>query len=364
MVRFWMLVSIFFLLLGSLGCQSEPERLGWQSQTLYALETKIQTVAYGRLWEGEIPCLALAAADGRCVVLWYETEEWKHRELHQAPGGLNAIAIGDADATTPGPDLVVGTGTGQVLRIYVPQEGDVLVKLIFQAESPIGDIAVFDLDPNSDGSEILVVTESGRATVLYQPEEAVTGAYRPRVVLQDTARLRNIVVGKFGPQSQEAAIFVGASGLVSRIYAAGDNWRTGELYKNPEPLARIAVGNVDPDSETIELVLVDDVGLITLLRQRSGQFVPQAVHKEERSLRGVAVGEFQADIPGEEFAVFGYGKEVALFTRRGSEFDRRVLFQDSDRGHWLIANQIYSDTAEYELVAVGYSGKVTLIFMK
>ncbi|MBU0755929.1 MAG: hypothetical protein KJ645_12370 [Planctomycetes bacterium] len=347
------------LFLGS--CQSEVVVRTWKSHTLYTMDSKIQTVAFGSLWEDEIPCLALAAADGRCIVLWEQEGTWRHRELHQAPGGLTAAAIGDVDPETPGPDLIVGTGGGQILRIFVTREGDVLVKMIFQADAPIGDLSVCDLDPNKPGEEILLLTESGRATVVNPPQEGSSKGYTFSVVMQDTARLRNVSVGPFGPQNQTAAILVGSSGNVNRIYCVGDTWRVAELYKNPEPLARIAAGDVDPTSETPELILVDDKGLITLLRQRSGRFAPEAVYKEAKALRGVVVGEFVPEIPGEEFVVFGYGKEVALFSRKGTSYERKVLFEDTDRGHWLIKAQIRAQTPEFELVAVGYSGKVTLI---
>jgi len=169
MTRFFCFCFSALCLLTLLSCQSEVNQRNWHSLTLFTMDSKIQTVAFGPLWEDEIPCLALAAADGRCVVLWEQERAWRHRELHRVPGGLSAVAIGDADPGTPGPDLFVGTGGGQVLRIFVTREGDVLVRLIHEAESPVADLAVFDLDPHSPGREILLLTEGGHATVLAQP---------------------------------------------------------------------------------------------------------------------------------------------------------------------------------------------------
>ncbi|MHC4944787.1 MAG: hypothetical protein ACYTG7_17365 [Planctomycetota bacterium] len=344
-------------------CQTEEQERQWHTRTLYSLDSKIQTVAFGGLWEEERPCLALAAADGRCVVLWQEEGGWKSREMLRIPGGLGCVAIGDADPGTPGPDLILGTGGGQIIRIFLTHDDEVLVKVIYEAGAPIGDIAVSDLNPHKPGQEILVLTEEGKAIVLW-PAEDDTDGYESLMVLQDTARLRNVQAGPYGPQGQPAAVMAGSSGNVSRIYAVADAYRKATLYESPEPLARLSLGNVDPVSQTAEVVLVDDVGLVTLLRLKSGKYVPQAIHKEDKALRGVAVGEFLLDVMGDEIAVYGYGREVALFYRQGLEFERIVVFEDTDRGHWLIADQILPDTEELELVAVGYSGKVTLIALE
>lgn len=350
------------LLLFSLSCQVEKDNV-WKTQTLHSLDSKIQSVDFGSLWGARQPCIALVSEDGRCVVLWQDVEKgWLHREVHHVHGGLSAVAIGDADPRTPGPDLVIGASTGQVMRVSLRDGRDVLVSLLYEADSAIGDVAIYDLNEATPGEEIVVCTEDGKAVVLWCAQDEAEEKWESLEVASDSARIRNVVVGPYGPQRQPGALFVGASGVVTKIHAVGGAWRVNRVYTNPEPLARIAGGDVDPATEAMELVLVDDAGLITLLKPSGGEFFPQAVHKESKALRGAAVGEFLTDQAGDEFAVFGYGMEVALFKRRGTGFDRTVLFTDTDRGHWLLAGQILPETRAHELVAVGYSGKVTLIF--
>jgi hypothetical protein len=356
-------VLFIALLLAGPSCQTEEQARQWHTRTLYSIDSKIQTIAFGGLWQDALPSLALAAADGRCVVLWQDEQEWRNREILQTPGGLGCVAIGDADPQTPGSDLVLGTGGGQILRIYLTRENEVLVKVLFEAGAPIGDIVVSDLNPHSPGQEIVALTEEGKAYVLW-PGESGADRYESYLALEDETRLRDVTAGPYGPQGQPAAVMVGSSGKVHRIYSVADAWRKTTLYDSPEPLARLSVGNVDPMSQTAEVVLADDVGLVTLLRLKSGKYVPQAIHKEDKALRGVVVGELMRDVQGDEIATFGYDKEVAMFHRRGLEFERTVLFEDTDRGHWLIADQIVPETEELELVAVGYSGKVTLIALE
>ncbi|MFH1999581.1 MAG: hypothetical protein ABIK28_07870 [Planctomycetota bacterium] len=319
-------------------------------------------MACGSLWKAEVPHIALVTVDGRCLVLWKDEEgAWQNRLVHQAPSGLSAVAIGDADPGAPGPDLIVGTGGGQVLSISERAGRDIVVRLIFEAKAPISDLAVHDFNSAIPGDETLVLSEDGKATLLWPVPESVKGEFESLVILQDTGRLRNVLAGPYGPQNQAGAVVVGTSGNVTRLHAVGNAWRVANLYQNPEPLARIAGGNIDPTSETRELIIADDAGLITILHQNAGGYIPQAVYKEEKALRGVAAGELDPALPGDEFAVFGYGMEVAMFSRMSPEFNRTMLFKDSDKGHWLIACQLDMQNQRHELIAVGYSGKVTLI---
>ena len=338
-----------------------PTEGSWQASMLHRIDSKIQSVDFGLLWEDEMPRLALVAADGRCIVLWREEGGWKQCQVYCTPGGLSSVAIGEADPDGPGPDLIVGGSTGHVLAISLLKTGDVLSRLIYDAGVPIGDIEVFDLNPDFPGEEIIVVTEDGKAVVLWQSSEGPHPSYEAQVVWTDPARLRNAVAGPYGPQGRPCALVAGAAGNVVKIYSVGGTWRGQVLYKSPESLSRLAVGDVDPESPGLELVVVDDTGGITLLRQGMGGYVPQAVHKEEKALRGVVVADFDPSTPGKEIAVYGYGMEVAIFCKGNDGFERKVLFKDTDRGHWLLAGQMIPESKPFELVAVGYSGKITLI---
>jgi hypothetical protein len=296
------------------------------------------------------------------VVLWQEEAEWRNRLVHQAPGGLASVAVGDVDPENPGQEIVLGGSTGQVWTLALLEDGNVAAHLVYTASSAIGDLAAWEFDPDTPGMEILVLTEDGKAVVLNTHTRDREGRCPANVIMSDTARLRNVAAGKCGPQGQPGAILVGASGNVTRLHPVGDHWRVTHIYKNPEPLARIAVGNVDPVHAVKELVLADDVGLITLLKLTGGDYIPEAIHREKKALRGVVSAELDATVPGDEIAVFGYGREVLLFTRKGLEFDRTVLLTEADRGHYLIAAQVFPESPTHELVAVGYSGKVNLIY--
>lgn len=362
-------MSLFFRASGSfllialfcLSCKAPPPP-SWSAKTIYEIDSKIQQVAYGALWEAGIPQIALVTADGRCVVLWQdERGDWLNQLVHHAPSGLSAVAIGDADPSVPGNDLVVGTGGGQVLVISRITDKDIGVRLIYQAEAPIGDLAVHDLMTTSPGEETMVLSEDGKVAVLWPVPEKFERGFLSQIVFQDLDRLRDVLVGPYGPQQQIGAVVVGSSGHVTRLHSVGNAWRVVSLYQNPEPLARIAGGDIDPSSRARELIIADDAGLITLLHQSAGEYIPQAIRKEKKALRGLVVGEFDPAVLGQEFAVFGYDMEVAVFSRKTPEYERIVRHKDSDRGHWLIACRRKPEDSRDSLISVGYSGKVTLI---
>lgn len=354
------------IIIAGLSCNSDESNIHqsrerWIITTLHRIDSKIQAVCFGDLGPSSLPHLALAAADGRCLVLWNGKKGWENRLAFQYPRGLSAITIGDGDPASPGNEIWVGGSDGSVHELCLMRDGSFTNRLYFEAGAATGDLVVHDLDPGSPGSELLLVTEGGEAVVIRPAFDEDEGPSRSQVVMKDTARLRCAIAGPFGPQGRPAALFVGYSGRLTRIYLEEGDWRIQNLYESSIPLARISAGQVDPSSEEPELVVVDDSGKVVLLTPEGGAYRPSTVHQEEEALRGVTVADFEPDAPGEEIAVFGYGMEVPLYIRTVSGLERKVLFRDSDRGHWLIHGQVIPLSPRFELVAVGYSGKISLI---
>lgn len=354
------------IILPGLSCHSDESkslqrREAWRITTLHRIDSKIQAVCFGDLGPSNLPHLALAAADGRCLVLWNGKKGWESRLAFQYPRGLSAITLGDGDPASPGKEIWVGGSDGSVHELCLLKGGSFSNRLYFEAGTPAGDLVVHDLDPGSPGSELLLVTEGGEAVVIWPAPDKDEGLPRSWIVMKDTARLRCAIAGPYGPHGRPAALFVGYSGRLTRIFLEEGEWRIENLYESSTPLARLSAGQVDPSSEEPELVVVDDSGKVVLLEPEGGAYRPSTVHQEEKALRGVTVADFEPEAPGDEIAVFGYGMEVPLYIRAASGVERKVLFRDSDRGHWLIHGQVLPLTPRFELVAVGYSGKVSLI---
>jgi hypothetical protein len=160
-------------------------------------------------------------------------------------------------------------------------------------------------------------------------------------------------------------ICVSKSGNATLAYGTAGDWTWERIYSGI-PLARVAVGNVDPDPG-LEIYLGGDVGTGSVigLKWDGDEWIDTVVFEDTAKNRGVWTGDVDPDVPGQELYAYGYSRKLTqIVDPFGTGKASKEIFMDTARGHEIRVGDINPETDGNEIGIVGYSNHLTVVYLK
>ena len=331
----------------------------WQAEAVWTAPAKLGGCATGELVSsavgeeivavsitGEVHLLQRAAGTDLAA-------GWEHRVLARTTGELIQVAVGDADPTSPGNEVLAvgmkaGTeddgGPGQAwLVTHVNDREPVLLPLLEDtALLHAGTIA--DVDPDSPGDEIVVAGFGLRVHVL-----AHDGAGFVHTVAGELPGPAKHAVGWRG-----GAAIACANGDLVLLTRAEEGWELETLASASTGLARLG-----PSAG--ELAVGRDDGVLWIL-DPTGE--GREAYREGQKLRGAVRADLDPDRPGLEAAAAGYEGRIVVVAEdpeRPGEWLSVEVWKEDQRFHHLTSGEVDPAGIGLELVGCGYSGNVVVV---
>ncbi len=228
------------------------------------------------------------------MVYTYESSgKWENDILWVDTKSLTGAAVGELDAAHPGREIVVGGVRGVVELIQFDTKKH---QTIFDKGGSLHGLSVGELNPAYPSQEVVAVDEDGQLFVLFKD-----GDWKSTLLLKDTGRLRDTVMGDFDRTHPGLEVLVvGSSAKVIQVYAENGNWKTKIINQASEPLGRVAAGELFEKFPGPEVVVAGDKGGVYLLKQNKGTWESEEIYRDSEGLRGVAVADVQPNLPGNE----------------------------------------------------------------
>jgi len=281
-----------------------------------------------------------------------------------SPAGLMGIGIGDLDPDREGNELVTVDDMGQVIMVS-RDTGGWTARVLWEGQGQLITPVIGDFDPYRQGTEVMVVgmTEgpeadegSGSATELYRDAD---GLWQAREIYRAERMLHGAAVGDLDPDREGQEIIVmGFNGEVTMLTPteSGD-WEIEELWRADGKARKGVIDDFDPDHPGQELVVVDKVGNVTELYKDGEGW--KAVHMwTDPGNPGVArcaVGDIFTDLPGKEVVVGGDSNNVALVWKEDGKWTGEVIFTDSDKIRGVAIADMDPEVSGAEVYCYGYS---------
>ena len=281
------------------------------------------------------------------------------RACMTAPG-WGALAQGEVDARRPGPEVYVGSQSGNVYQLVAYPHGAVDARLIAHLPGlEIHTLLAGELDRTHDGPELLVFTRPGE---LYRlAPDGPDGGFSSEFLGHLPGRVRDALV--LPQQGNSAVEIVAASrcGELASIVMTEDGAKWTTIHSEPMGMGRLALKPSGRDDEPLVLYASLDDGRTQRHERRSGRWTTETIYAAPQGPRGLAAGQFNADPESETLAVFGYARAVELLTRRREGWQVEPLFEDRDKGHWLSSAELDGRNGTREILGSGYGGRVFLL---
>ncbi len=311
----------------------------------------------------------ITSRDGGVYLVYYENDQWIKEKIWQSPGQQLTPAIGDLRPDKTGNEvLVVGLSSGDEEN----NPGDGTATVIYREGSSwtadraytdnklIHGCAIGDLDPNLPGLEAVVTTFNYTALMVWWD----TDHWNNSLIYQDSHNVRKAIIADLTDVHEgNEVVCVSKSGKATLAWGTAGNWTVETIYSDL-PLARVAVGNVDPDPG-LEIYLGCDVptGDVIGIKWDGSQWVERAVFTDIDKNRGVWTGDVDPNIPGNELYSFGYSRRLVQITGSfAGGWNYKDLFLDTARGHEIRIGDLRSDIPGNEIAIVGYSNNMTMVY--
>ena len=304
------------------------------------------------------------------------TSEWETDEIWTSGGQQLTPAIGDLRTDIDGNEiLVVGLSSGS--EDVNPGEGTATVltrdgaswtaENVFTTEKLIHGCDIGDLDPTIEGNEGVITTfghETYQIWYDYENEE-----WNSSLIHNDTGNVRKAVIADLIPDHPgNEVVTVSKSGRVNIAYgnhtgnATHSNW-TNEVIWEGDPLARVCVGDIDPDPGLEIYSGSDTFKVFGYKRQENGTWIAQELFEDTDKFRGVWVGDVDPNIDGAELYAYGYStKCTQIYGSFSTGWSTRTIFEDVARSHGIKIGDLKSDNPGLEIGLVGYSESLTLVY--
>ncbi|NOR14771.1 MAG: hypothetical protein GQ544_03605, partial [Candidatus Aminicenantes bacterium] len=281
----FVLTGLILILIFSLSGQKTEQN--WQAKTLWESKEKIQRVIVADIdpkQKGDE--IVSVAANGEVVYSYLSSGKWENDLLWTDTESLTGAAVGELDAAHPGSEIIVGGVSGVVELIQFDTKKH---QTIFDKGGSIHGLSIGELNATYPSQEVVVVDEDGQLFVLFKD-----GDWKSKLLLKDTGRLRDSVIGDFDRAHPGLeALVVGTSAKVIQVYTENGNWKTKTINQASEALGRIAEGEILKKFPGPEVVVVGDKGGVYLLKQEKGIWNSKEIFRDSEGLRGVAVADVQ-----------------------------------------------------------------------
>ena len=184
----FVLTVLIFILIFSLRGQEEPQN--WKAKTLWESKEKIQRVIVADIDpEHEGDEIISVAANGEVVYSYLSSGKWANDTLWNDSESLTGAAAGELDAAHPGKEIIVGGTRGVVELIQFDTKKH---ETLFVKGGSLHGLSVGELNAAYPSQEVVAVDEDGQLFVLFRD-----GEWKSKLLLKDTGRLRDTVIGDF-----------------------------------------------------------------------------------------------------------------------------------------------------------------------
>jgi hypothetical protein len=364
---------------GAGGNVIKAEFTGFYSETLWTADNKLSGVAIGDLdpdHEGNEAMVVGMNKDnvGILSMAWREGSSWSSEVLFEGYGELLTPVIGDFD-NQDGNELAFvgmysgpeGVGVGQATIVKkVSGMWETTDPPIFMNPKMLHGAAVGEFDTNRAGDE-LVVTGFAFNVTLLEEEPDSPGTWNSTHIWHGQGKVRKAVIADVDATHPGDELYVvDKSGNLTMLYQDGSGWHWETLWTDPGTpgLARIAIGDADNDGKN-EIIVGGDSNNVGLIEQSdSGNWLGKVIWTDINKIRGVAIGDFSDENPGNEVAVYGYSMRVSMLTPNpsgGQKWNAETIFTDIGRGHDLAVGEFDSMHDGAELLLSGYSRNLTMV---
>ena len=338
----------------------EAEADDWNAQLLFDNgDTGIWTVksfqVFDQLAQREVVGLD---DEGTCWVLVGYSGKWTPLERVHDGKWLGGLTHGDVDPRIEGAELYTGGQGGNLYQLTTHRQGALDARLIahFPGEE-LHTIVQGELDPRSPGPELLVFTRPGSLYRVAPTGDDGRFEVEPLGVLDGRVRDAVVLRSVDGASAEVATVSRAGALELLRLDESGAKWTT--LHEAQVGMGRIALGASEPP---VLYTTLDDGRIARHARAPDGTWSSEVILIDEQGPRGLAAGRFHEDPEVETVALFGYGREVRLLSRRpGEAWAVETLFVDRDKGHWLSACEIDGRNGTRELIGSGYGGRIFLL---
>jgi hypothetical protein len=341
----------------------------------------------------------------RCAILFLSIAAgaadsgWSATVAYEGKSGFSGVAIGDADADSPGLEVAGASESGEIVLVRFPKGKPEATVLLRHGHEMTG-LLVADIDPALPGAELyaggsarggddngvvfqfhfaggkmgtrrlletdgyvhamarldgdpprlVVTTYSGRVLLATpDPDKWALRAIHeePRDLGVEGLKIKDVRTGPFAGRPARTILFAAKSGRI--VLLDPDDASKTELCRIEEGgVARLS----DVDDGGI-WVACNDGRLLRLDRDGARE-----VFRSSEALRGAVVGRFA--VPGGEarLAVYGYDRVCRAIRVEGGDFP---LFTDSERGHWLAAGDLVPGNGSDELALAILSGRILIL---
>lgn len=311
---------------------------------------------------------------------------WRAVTVFQAPDKLGGCAIGDADPSRPGNEIVSVCRTGEVFLTWREGEGwrsEPIARLPGEAIQ----VGIGDADPALPGEEIVAVgvveggeDDGGRgaATLIFRQ-----GAqWKVERIFEDQALLHavcfvpgGVFVGgyslkghllKKGEAGWEARLLAALPGAAKNAIAASGGivvaCKDGSLVRieresgKSSLIHRHEAGRSRLGGMAEQIIVANDDGTLHLVIATEAS----VIYREANKLRGAVLEDLDPDRPGLEAATAGYEKKLSILYRNNG-WEAVEVYRDTDRFHHLASGRL-PGVPGIALAACGYSGRLVVAF--
>ncbi len=194
-------------------------------------------------------------------------DTWYDQVVYQAEVGMDSAA-GEFDSSHAGPEMVVTTEMGPTYISHEMEEAPWSKTMIWNDMENAGWVCkIGDVDQSLPGNELVFGTRYSNSIIISHLDYG----FFPELVF------------------------------------------TGENLVQPRNMIDIAIGNVIPETESNEIVGVDNTGNVYLVFKENGHWVGQTIWTDPLGpLYAVTVGDFQENFPGDEIVVAGESGLVTM----------------------------------------------------
>ncbi len=294
---------------------------------------------------------------GRCWVIVPYSGRWTAFERVHDGSWLGGLAHGELDPRVPGKELYVGSESGNIYQIRFYSDGALDARRI--ALLPGREVHTLLALP---GRGLLAFTEPGGLWLL--TPERPNGEWQTTLVEEFPGRIRDSRLLRLPGETGPVIATASRAGTLRLLRFEGETPRWQTLLQVKTGIGRLDRTRVP--GATILYAALDD-GRILRLRHADGDAADtpwerETIYAGPLGARGVAAGHFSVDPTVDEtVAVFGYSRDVVLLSRRGEDWSAETIWSDSDKGHWLATAELDGRNGTDELLASGYSGRITLL---
>ena len=165
-------------------------------------------------------------------------------------------------------------------------------------------------------------------------------------------------------------LFVVLSVAVAAAYPDDGEWKSQILLESEHGMGGAAIGDLDPDSPGNEVVAVNAVGEVWMVRRSEGGWRPERIHKGNGELIMCAIGDVHPRYDGNEFVGVGMvsGQEsltgpgqVVMIRKDAGKWVATQVFQDDHMIHGTAVGDVSARHDGNEIVACGFNHRVTLL---